>query len=224
MKFETSIERRTGGKHRACFIMEKFEDKKILDIGCGCGVFEKHVGKKAREIIGIDLDKKDLESAKSEIRLKNVKFEKGSVLDLNKFEKNYFDFVVMFDVIEHIPKGTEKKALEEIKRVLKEDGKLLITTPANNFSNLFDPAWYFGHRHYSKKQMKNIFQNSGFKIEKMKILGGFWEIASMFLFYQFKWFFNMEIPFKDWSDKKRDEEYLKKEKGFNTLFVWSRKN
>lgn len=224
MKFKTSIERRTSGRHKKCLEMEKFKGKKILDIGCSYGWFEKYVGSEAKEIIGIDLCEKDLFCAKREVKLKNVKFEKGSVLNLEKFEKEEFDIVIMFDVIEHIPKKTEKKALEEIKRILKKNGKLLISTPANNFSNLFDPAWYFGHRHYSKKQMGNIFKNSGFEIERMKIYGGFWEIFSMFLFYPFKWIFNMEIPWKSWFDKKRDEEYLKKENGFNTLFVWGKKN
>lgn len=223
MKFETSIERRMSGRHKACLSMDNFKDKKILDIGCSYGWFEKFVSKDAKEIVSIDLNEKDLETAKLEVDEKNVKFEKGSALDLNKFEKDYFDIVVMFDVIEHIPKGTEKKAIDEIKKVLKKNGKLLISTPANNFSNFFDPAWYFGHRHYSKKQMQEIFENSEFEIEKMKILGGFYELSSMILFYPFKWFFNMEIPFKEWFDKKRDEEYLKKENGFNTLFVWGRK-
>jgi ubiquinone/menaquinone biosynthesis C-methylase UbiE len=222
MKFETNIERRISGRHWACLAMENFEGKKILDIGCSYGWFEKYVGKKAKEIIGIDLNKKDLETARKEVKERNIKFEKGSVLDLSKFKENYFDIVVMFDVIEHIPKGTEKKALEEIKKVLKKNGKLLITTPANNFSNFFDPAWYFGHRHYSTTHMKNIFEDSGFEIEKMEIKGGFWEIFSMILFYPFKWFFDMEIPWKVWFDKKRDEEYLKKKSGFNTLFVWGK--
>ncbi|MEN7982692.1 MAG: methyltransferase domain-containing protein, partial [Nanoarchaeota archaeon] len=164
------------------------------------------------------------EIAKKGVNEKNVKFGKSSALDLKKFKKNYFDVIVMFDVIEHIPKNTEKKALKEINRILKKDGKLLITTPANNFSNFFDPAWYFGHRHYSKKQMMNIFKNSDFKIEKMKIKGGFWETFNMILFYPSKWFFNMEVPFKNWFDKKRDEEYLKNKESFVTLFVWSKKD
>jgi predicted SAM-dependent methyltransferase len=129
----------------------------------------------------------------------------------------------MFDVIEHIPKNTEDLVLKEIKRVLKKNGKLLISTPANNFSNFFDPAWYFGHRHYSKSKMQNIFENTGFVVEKMEIKGGFFEIFSMIIFYPFKWFFDMEIPFKNWFDKKRDEEYLKNKNGFVTLFVWGRK-
>jgi 2-polyprenyl-3-methyl-5-hydroxy-6-metoxy-1,4-benzoquinol methylase len=223
MKFKNSIDRRVSGKHRACFQMENFENKKILDIGCGCGIFEKFVGEKAKEIVAVDLCEEDLENARSEVKLKNVKFEKCSALDLQKFKENYFDIVVMFDVIEHIPKNTEEKALGEIKRVLNKNGKLLISTPANNFSNFFDPAWYFGHRHYSKSKMQNIFENAGFTFEKMEIRGGFFEIFSMILFYPFKWFFNMEIPFKTWFDKKRDSEYLKNKNGFVTLFILGRK-
>jgi 2-polyprenyl-3-methyl-5-hydroxy-6-metoxy-1,4-benzoquinol methylase len=223
VKFETNIAKRISGRHKACLEMENFENKKILDIGCSYGWFEKFVGEKAEKIIGIDLDEKDLENAKSEVKLKNVKFEKGSALNLKKFKKDYFDIVIMFDVIEHIPKNSEDLVLKEIKRVLKKNGKLLISTPANNFSNFFDPAWYFGHRHYSKSKMQNIFENAGFIVEKMEIKGGFFEIFSMILFYPFKWFFNMEIPFKTWFDKKRDEEYLKNKNGFVTLFIWGRK-
>lgn len=223
MKFKTSIERRISGRHKSCLEMADFEGKKILDIGCSYGWFEKYVGKKSKEIIGIDLDEEDLGRARKEVRFKNVKFKQGSALDLSKFKENYFDVVVMFDVIEHIPKNTEKKALEEIKKVLKKNGELLISTPAKNFSNFFDPAWYFGHRHYCESKMRSIFESIGFKIEKMEIKGGFWEIFSMILFYPFKWLFNMEIPFKNWFDKKRDEEYLKNKNSFVTLFVWGRK-
>ena len=222
MKFETTIERRISGRHKACLEMEKFEDKKVLDIGCSYGWFEKFASKKTNEIVAVDLCEEGLEIARKNVKEKNVKFEKGSALDLKKYPENYFDVAVMFDVIEHIPKNTEKKALEEIKRVLKKNGKLLLSTPANNFSNFFDPAWYFGHRHYSKKKMRSIFEDEGFKVERMEIKGGFWELFSMIIFYPFKWFFNMEIPFKKWFDKKRDEEYLKNKNGFVTLFVWGK--
>jgi len=223
MKFKISIEQRLSGRHKACLSMINFKDKRILDIGCSYGWFEKKVGKKAKEIVGIDLNEKDLKIAKKECKEKNCGFEKGSALNLKKFKRNYFDIVVMFDVIEHIPKGTEKKCLKEIKKILKKNGKLLLTTPANNLSKFLDLAWYFGHRHYSCKKLKNLLTDSGFVVGKIEIKGGFWEIFSMLLFYPCKWIFNSEIPYKKFFDKKRDEEYLKKDEGFITMFVWGRK-
>jgi len=219
MKFKTSIEQRLSGRHKACLLIADFRNKRILDIGCGYGWFEKKIGKKSKEIVGIDLNKKDLEIAKSECKEKNCYFERGSALNLKKFKKDYFDIVVMFDVIEHIPKNTEKNALREIKKVLKKRGTLIITTPANNFSKFFDPAWYFGHRHYHIKKLKKMLESEGFVVDKIGIKGGFWELLSMTLFYPCKWIFNSEIPCKKWFDKKRDEEYLKKKKGFMTIFI-----
>jgi len=218
MKFKTSIARRLSGRHKACLNIKKYENMRILDIGCSYGWFEKIKGEQAKEILGIDLNKKDLEIAKKECKMKNVSFKQGSVLNLKNIEKDYYDVVVMFDIIEHIPKKTEEKALKQIKRVLRKKGLLIISTPLNNFSKFFDPAWYFDHRHYSEKELRNLLEKEGFRVKKIEKRGGFWEIFSMILFYPCKWFFDSEIPFKDFFDKKRDEEYLKKH-GFSTLFV-----
>jgi len=128
----------------------------------------------------------------------------------------------MFDVIEHLPKGKEKKAIREMKRVLKERGKLIISTPANNFSKFFDPAWYFGHRHYSLDRIKEILKKD-FVVEQAIVRGKFFDILGLLLFYPFKWVLNSEIPLKEWFDKKRDEEYLKGKDGFVSLYVVARK-
>jgi ubiquinone/menaquinone biosynthesis C-methylase UbiE len=204
MKFKTDIKQRLSGRHKACLNIWDYKGKKILDIGCGFGWFEKLKGKETREIIAIDLNKKDLKIAQKECKLKNISFIEGSALSLKNFEKEIFDVVVMFDVIEHIPKNTEKKALKEIRKILSKKGILVISTPLDNFSKFFDPAWYFGHRHYSEKKISKILKENGFKINKVEKKGGFWEIFSMVLFYPCKWIFNSEVPFKEFFDKKRD--------------------
>ena len=220
MKFETSIERRLAARHKKCLSIENFKGK-IIDIGCSYGWFEKNV-KNNPEIVAIDICEKDLEIAKS-VKNKNIQFEVGSALDLSKYKKNDFDYAVMFDVIEHIPKNTEEKAICEAFRVLKNKGKFVISTPASNFSNFFDPAWYFGHRHYTKRKLIGLLEKNGFSIKKVEIHGGFYELFSMILFYPCKWFFNSEIPFKKMFDKKRDKEYLSN-KGYVTLFIVAEKN
>lgn len=126
----------------------------------------------------------------------------------------------MFDVLEHILRNREKEALGEVRRVLKKSGKLIISTPnAKPISNFFDPAWYFGHRHYSPAYITAMLRDAGFNVEKVYKQGGIYESFSMILFYFFKWVLHREIPFKSWFDKKREEEYLKKKSGFVTLFV-----
>ncbi len=223
MKFETSIERRLGGRHKLCLAIENYKNKRILDIGCSYGWFEKFNARQSKKIIAIDINKKDLDIAKKEVKEKNVKFGHGSVLDLKKFKENYFDIAVMFDVIEHLPKNTEETALQAIKRVLKKNGRLVISTPAKNLFRFLDPAWYFGHRHYSKTRMKNLLENNGFAAKSMRIGGAFYELFSMILFYICKWVLKSEIPFKKWFDKKRDAEYLERNNGFATLFVAAEK-
>ena len=140
---------------------------------------------------------------------------------LTIFKNNYFDIVTAFDVIEHLPKNKEKEMLIQIKKILNKRGKIVISTPYRNlFSNALDPAWYFGHRHYSQNEIQSLLKENGFEIDRIEIKGGFNELISMIVFYIFKWGFRKEMPFKNYFDKNRDYEYNEKiNNGFVTLFV-----
>ncbi len=55
----------------------------------------------------------------------------------------------------------------EAYRVLKKGGVFYLSTPYDNFfAKIFDPAWYFGHRHYSLNRLKNFAELNGFIIDK----------------------------------------------------------
>lgn len=225
MRFQQNIQHRLTGRHvKSVDFVSNVENARILDIGCSFGWFEKFALEKGcKEIIGIDTDERDLLNVKKQIKDKRAQFLKTSALDLSRFKENYFDIVVMWEVLEHIPKNTEKQAFQEIKRVLKNDGYLYISTPNKTFwSCALDPAWYLGHRHYNERYFSRILSGNGFKIKNIEYGGGFYELFSMILLYIFKWFFRMEIPFKNWFDVKRNEEYLNG-RGFATLFVKNQK-
>ena len=70
---------------------------------------------------------------------------------LLNIDDNSIDFVVTFQVIEHIQK--DKFFLQEIHRVLKPGGKLLLTTP-NKLMSLSRNPWHI--REYTPVEMKNI--------------------------------------------------------------------
>lgn len=163
---------------------EDIKEKKVLDIGCGFGWFELNVLKRGvEEVTGIEVSMVDLKSAIS-ISDKRAIFRVGGALKI-PFKNNYFDTVVAWEVIEHIPKDTENKMFSEVNRVLKNKGNFYLSTPYNSFfSKFLDPAWWLiGHRHYSKDQMIEFGIKNNFKIFDIQIKGGFWSMISLLDMY-----------------------------------------
>ena len=224
MKYRNTLSQRLSGRHHACAEAIDYANKKILNIGCGNGAFEYLTANTAREIVGIDVKYEDILQAKEEcVKFKNVNFVKANILEDN-FPSNSADVVTMLDVIEHIPKEIEPEVLKKIYKILKPQGQVVISTPLENVTKYFDPAWYLKprHRHYTKEQLVEFLIDAGFEVERIYTSGGFYEMFSMFLFYPFKWILNMEVPFKKFFDKQREKEY-KVDGGFVTLFVVGRK-
>lgn len=218
MQYSDDISTRMTARHMQCIrLCADTKSKKLLNIGCYNGWFEKaQIESGCKEIVGIDVNEKFLRLSKKNVN--EAKFIKSSVCKL-PFRSNYFDLVAMFDVLEHINIEKIESVLAEIKRVLKKDGKVIISVPNAAFLSIsLDPAWYFGHRHYSEGPIKKKLINAGFRIEEIKYGGGFYEIFSMILLYVFKWLLKCEIPFKSFFDSKRNIEYFGN-KGFVTLFV-----
>jgi len=183
-------------------------NKKVLDIGCWTGQFEKLAIKTVEQILGIDLEKEVIDCAKKLVP--EAAFRVGSALNL-PFSNKSFDCIVLLDVIEHLPLNTENKALGEIKRVLKPKGYLILSTPSNHiFSILLDPAFFLiGHRHYSIKKIKKLLQNQGFKIVKIYKTGGIYCLFSNLTQILVKHLINKKINFSAKFKEKIKNEYLK---------------
>jgi 2-polyprenyl-3-methyl-5-hydroxy-6-metoxy-1,4-benzoquinol methylase len=102
-------------------------DVKVVDLGCGQGVFLKLLEEKFKNIKIFGLDK---EPAVAELN-KNLRAE-IQVADLRQtgFPNGFFDIVFCLDVLEHF-KNLEEP-IREIKRILKEDGLLITSCPTEN--------------------------------------------------------------------------------------------
>lgn len=201
------------------------KNKKILDIGCGFGWFELGMLKKGvKEIAGIEISAQDLKSTRENIKDKRAVFKIGGALKL-PFKDNYFDTVVAWEVIEHIPKNTEDKMFKEVKRVLKKNGTFYLSTPYDSFwSKYFDPAWWLiGHRHYSKEKLTGLGDRNGFMISKIYIKGRWWGFINLLNLYIAKWVFRRGPFYEGKLIAKEDREY-KLSKGFMGIFVKYQKN
>lgn len=119
-----------------------FNNMRVLDIGCGNGAYTLDIARKADFVVGIDIEQERLKYAKKivgEQALKNIELLLMSAEDLS-FPDNYFDLVTMIEVIEHIP--DQDKALQNVRRVLKSDGRLVIFAPNKFFPFETHGAWF----------------------------------------------------------------------------------
>ncbi|OGG11319.1 hypothetical protein A2Z00_02485 [Candidatus Gottesmanbacteria bacterium RBG_13_45_10] len=198
--------------------------KRVLDIGCGYGWFEVHAKKMgARSIIGTELSEGDLVTAKRSIHDRNIRFRVGSAISL-PFDDRSFDTVVSWEVLEHIPKGTELTMFLEISRVLKKGGICYISTPHRAFvSTLLDPAfWLIGHRHYPIRSVILYAQKAGMKVDRIQCAGAWWETLWILNLYISKWIFRRPPFFAKYFERQLDAEY-EKESGFTNIYCRMRK-
>lgn len=99
-------------------------DETVLDFGCGFQSYLlHHIRGQIKEGIGVDYDAN--ESASSG----NVKLMKYHYKGRFPFEDKKFDKVFMLAVFEHIPLEQTVPLLIELKRILKDDGRILLTIP-----------------------------------------------------------------------------------------------
>ncbi len=209
---------------RTISFVDKFDilKKTTLDYGCGYGWFSNYLLKKnASTIFGVDYSDEDLSTARYFLRNKKINFFKLD--DFNK--KNYkekFDSIFAWEVLEHLPKNSEKKFFILVNSLLKKKGVFYLSTPHLHFFSFLDPAFIFGHRHYSKKQIINFVESSSLKIEKLEIYGGWWNIISIINFYFSKWVLKRAPIFGLFFAKKETKEYMKPI-GFTNLFLKVRK-
>lgn len=99
-----------------------FKGKKVLDVGCGIGMFLSKFQELGGDVYGVDVDERKIEIAKK--TYSNVFVSPAEKLD---FADNTFDIVFSHETIEHV--DDDKKAIEESLRVLKPGGLIVIFCP-----------------------------------------------------------------------------------------------
>lgn len=111
------------------------ERKIMLDVGCGNGLYILTFANSAKETIGIDISREGLaEAIKNKAELGgDTEFIRASAEGLPLCDST-FDVVLLVEMLEHV--RSQQKTLEEVNRVLKDGGYLLIYVP--NKLYLFD--------------------------------------------------------------------------------------
>ncbi|MFZ2621022.1 MAG: class I SAM-dependent methyltransferase [Minisyncoccia bacterium] len=111
----------------ATYLTKKPKNTKLLDFGCGSGIFVEELSKTGFDTHGLDISAEAVRFGELQ-GIKNL-----GVIDSHKidFSDNTFDVVLTLDVLEHLE--DESWALKEIERVLKSGGIFVIMVPAYMF-------------------------------------------------------------------------------------------
>ena len=154
------------------------KNDKILDLCTGTGTNAINIAKAnpSAKIIGVDLSENMLKVAREKADkadTKNIKLYKMDATKLD-FKSNSFDKISLSLILHEMNDELRSKILNEAKRVLKKDGKIIITEWERSTKlskrllfmpiHLLEPKTY---REFLKKDLYSYFAKYGLKIEKI---------------------------------------------------------
>jgi len=162
-----------GWRTRARIIMGEMRkaplDAKVLDAGCGYGIYSMMLGDKGFSVDAIDIDPDRIAAFKKSLDSlpKARAHVTPMVASLTKlpFQDASYDRIVCPEVVEHIADDTA--AIKELARVLTPGGKLIFTVPA---WSAFNAGFYkqFAHERpgYRYPELAERFRSFGLEPEK----------------------------------------------------------
>ena len=105
------------------------EDSNLLEIGAGVGMITSQLIKtvKTGTIVVNDISPEQIAKNKHLNKAANLKFHVGDIFDLDENMK--FDYITLFDVLEHIPIEQHDELFKMMTSLLSENGMIVINIP-----------------------------------------------------------------------------------------------
>jgi len=145
---------------------------KILDAGCGSQQYKKycnHLEYFAQDFGKYNTDEVDSFAASNVPYQYGILNYTGDIWEIDEVD-NKFDAILCTSVLEHIP--YPERTLKEFYRLLKPEGKLILTFPSNCLRHM-DP--YFFSSGYSDRYMEYFLPKIGYQIEYIMPVGDYYK-------------------------------------------------
>lgn len=120
--------------------------KSVLEIGCGSGYGANFLAGYASSVTAVDISETTVKYCEEKYNQDNLSFKRVNEQRL-PFKDASFDICISFQVIEHIEPNKVRNWLTEVRRVLKDNGIFIVTTPNKKLRSLL-------HRKPSKHHQK----------------------------------------------------------------------
>lgn len=136
-------------------VQEVRSGDKVLDIGCGVGNFTRLAKDRFPEceVWGVDISDEVIEANKK--KRQDITYLYQHIGDLDQVPADYFDLVFCGETIEHL--DHPNMLFQDALRVLKQGGKLIVTTPNEDHIKSEEHVWYF-----EKSDIIKLYADNGF--------------------------------------------------------------
>ena len=113
----------------------KIKGKRILDVGCGGGIFSESLAKLGANVTGIDLADSSLNVAINHAKKSNlnISYKNIDIESLSEKQPNSFDIVVCFELLEHVP--NPKSIISSCNKIVANSGDLFFSTINRNIKS-----------------------------------------------------------------------------------------
>jgi len=142
-------------------------NKKVLELGCGYGYSAFLFSKKAKSVIGVDINDEAIGKARSNYRnVLNLNFIREDALTYLQKNSTKFDVIALFEFIEHIEAEKQKELIKKIHEALKPEGQLFLSAPNGKIV----PFYRKNPFHKNELSVKELLElvNEYFEVEMLK--------------------------------------------------------
>lgn len=156
---------------------------RLLDVGCGAGVFVNFAIRNGFEAYGLDFSEEAVSLGRTWFGLD--RFFLGSPRGLKERENiKDFNIVTFFEVLEHTEDPGE--FLEEIKSILVDNGCVAISVPYRDRWPIREQIDYPPHHltRWTPEALQRLFERHGFDVQRVELTSrfrSFWQFLGYFL-------------------------------------------
>lgn len=155
------------------------EEDYVVDVGCGSGVFADAMVRRGARVLGVDANADAVRFAATTFGRERCRFVVG-LLDELALPEATFHAATCLEIMEHVFPDQVSKLLTDLYRILKPQGRLLVTTP--NYRGTWPLVEYLADRvastaqmdadqhvtRFHKRMLRGCIEDAGFRVEKIQ--------------------------------------------------------
>ncbi len=169
-QFRDEMDKKPFDRKMLDWLAEKVDGLGVIcDMGCGPGQIARYLHSQGVKVCGVDLSSAMMQQAQS--LNPDIPFQQGDILALADVADNSYGGIAAFYSIVHIPRQKVVRALQELKRVLRPKGVLLLAFHIGQEIKHLDEWWgkkvSLDFLFFETEEVKSYLAEAGFELEEI---------------------------------------------------------